>query len=377
MDIAELLAFAVKNNASDLHLSSGLPPMIRVDGDIRRLTLPALDTAQLQELLYSTMSDQQRRDYEANLEVDYSYSVQGLARFRVNCFHHDRGVGGAFRTIPDSVWTLEDIGAPPIFRDIIDAPRGLILMTGPTGSGKSTTLAAMIDHLNNIVEGHVLTIEDPIEFVHRSKKCVINQREVHRDTHGFNQALRAALREDPDIILVGEMRDIETIRLALTAAETGHLVFSTLHTNDAIGGVTRLLDMGVEPFLLSASVRAFLAQRLVRRLCPECKVTAAETNHDMSGAVGIPREVIAAAYEAKGCESCRGTGYFGRLAIFEVVPLSQKIQDIIVKGGGYAELEAQAKTEGFQGMRDYGWEKVIAGETTIAEVLSATSSDMN
>jgi twitching motility protein PilT len=233
MDIAELLAFAVKNNASDLHLSSGLPPMIRVDGDIRRLTLPALDTAQLQELVYSTMSDQHRRDFEANLEVDYSYSVQGMARFRVNCFHHDRGVGGAFRTIPDTVWTLEDIGAPPIFRDIIDAPRGLILMTGPTGSGKSTTLAAMIDHLNNNVEGHVLTIEDPIEFVHRSKRCVINQREVHRDTHGFNQALRAALREDPDIILVGEMRDIETIRLALTAAETGHLVFSTLHTSSA------------------------------------------------------------------------------------------------------------------------------------------------
>ena len=203
---------------------------------------------------------------EANLEVDYSYSVQGLARFRVNCFHHDRGVGGAFRTIPDTVWTLEDIGAPPIFRDIIDAPRGLILMTGPTGSGKSTTLAAMIDHLNNLVEGHVLTIEDPIEFVHRSKKCVINQREVHRDTHGFNQALRAALREDPDIILVGEMRDIETIRLALTAAETGHLVFSTLHTNDAPQSMTRLMNMGVPGYNITSAINLVIAQRLVRTL---------------------------------------------------------------------------------------------------------------
>ncbi len=272
MDIAELLAFAVKNNASDLHLSSGLPPMIRVDGDIRRLTLPALDTAQLQELIYSTMSDAHRRDFEANLEVDYSYSVQGMARFRVNCFHHDRGVGGAFRTIPDTVWTLEDVGAPPIFRDIIDAPRGLILMTGPTGSGKSTTLAAMIDHLNNQVEGHVLTIEDPIEFVHRSKKCVINQREIHRDTHGFNQALRAALREDPDIILVGEMRDIETIRLALTAAETGHLVFSTLHTSSAPKTIDRIIDVfpagekSMVRSMLSESLRAVITQTLLKRV---------------------------------------------------------------------------------------------------------------
>jgi len=190
----------------------------------------------------------------------------------VNCFHHDRGVGGAFRTIPDTVWTLEDVGAPPIFRDIIDAPRGLILMTGPTGSGKSTTLAAMIDHLNNQVEGHVLTIEDPIEFVHRSKKCVINQREVHRDTHGFNQALRAALREDPDIILVGEMRDIETIRLALTAAETGHLVFSTLHTSSAPKTIDRIIDVfpagekAMVRSMLSESLRAVITQTLLKRV---------------------------------------------------------------------------------------------------------------
>ena len=272
MDIAELLAFSVKNNASDLHLSSGLPPMIRVDGDIRRLTLPALETAQLQELIYSTMSDRVRRDFEANLEVDYSYSIQGLARFRVNCYHHERGVGGAFRTIPDKVWTLEDVGAPPIFREIIDAPRGLILLTGPTGSGKSTTLAAMVDYLNSTVEGHILTIEDPIEFVHVSKKCVINQREIHRDTHGFNQALRAALRQDPDIILVGEMRDVETIRLALTAAETGHLVFSTLHTSSAPKTIDRIIDVfpggekAMVRSMLSESLRAVITQALMKRI---------------------------------------------------------------------------------------------------------------
>ena len=272
MDIAELLAFSVKNKASDLHLSSGLPPMIRVDGDLRRLTLPALDNQQLTELLYSTMSDHQRRDFEANLEVDFSYAVPGLARFRVNCFHHDRGVGGAFRTIPMAVWTLEDIGAPPSFKEIINVPRGLILVTGPTGSGKTTTLAAMIDHLNTSLPGHILTIEDPIEFVHTSKKCLINQREVHRDTHGFNQALRSALREDPDIILVGEMRDIETIRLALTAAETGHLVFATLHTSSAAKTIDRIIDVfpagekSMVRSMLSESLRAVIAQTLMKRI---------------------------------------------------------------------------------------------------------------
>ncbi len=272
MDIAELLAFSVKNEASDLHLSSGLPPMIRVDGDLRQLSVPALDNPQLTELLYSTMNDHQRRDFEANLEVDFSYAVQGLARFRVNCFHNDRGVGGAFRTIPMAVWTLEDIGAPPSFKDIINVPRGLVLVTGPTGSGKSTTLAAMIDHLNKSVAGHILTIEDPIEFVHTSRKCLINQREVHRDTHGFNQALRAALREDPDIILVGEMRDIETIRLALTAAETGHLVFATLHTSSAAKTIDRIIDVfpagekSMVRSMLSESLRAVIAQTLMKRI---------------------------------------------------------------------------------------------------------------
>ena len=272
MDIAELLAFSVKNKASDLHLSAGLPAMIRVDGDLRRLTLPALDNQQLTELLYSTMNDHQRRDFEANLELDFSYAVPGLARFRVNCFHHDRGVGGAFRTIPTKVLTLDELGAPPSFKEIIDVPRGLVLVTGPTGSGKSTTLAAMIDHINNTLAGHILTIEDPIEFVHSSRKCLINQREVHRDTLGFNQALRSALREDPDIILVGEMRDIETIRLALTAAETGHLVFATLHTSSAAKTIDRIIDVfpaGEKTMvrsMLSESLRAVIAQTLLKRV---------------------------------------------------------------------------------------------------------------
>ncbi|NND40131.1 MAG: PilT/PilU family type 4a pilus ATPase, partial [Pseudomonadales bacterium] len=225
MDITELLAFSAKQNASDLHLSAGLPPMIRVDGDVRRINLPPLEHKDVHSLIYEIMNDAQRRDYEEHLETDFSFEVPGVARFRVNAFNQNRGSGAVFRTIPSKVLTMEDLGMGQVFRDVAAVPRGLVLVTGPTGSGKSTTLAAMIDFINENRYDHILTIEDPIEFVHESKKCLVNQREVHRDTHGFDNALRSALREDPDIILVGEMRDLETIRLALTAAETGHLVF--------------------------------------------------------------------------------------------------------------------------------------------------------
>ena len=235
MDITELLAFSAKNGASDLHLSAGLPPMIRVDGDVRRINLPAMEHKEVHALVYDIMNDKQRKDYEEFLETDFSFDVPGVARFRVNAFNQNRGAGAVFRTIPSKVLTMEDLGMGKVFQKISDFPRGIVLVTGPTGSGKSTTLAAMMDYINESRYEHILTIEDPIEFVHESKKCLVNQREVHRDTLGFAEALRSALREDPDIILVGELRDLETIRLALTAAETGHLVFGTclLYTSDA------------------------------------------------------------------------------------------------------------------------------------------------
>jgi twitching motility protein PilT len=272
MDIAELLTFSVKNGASDLHLSAGLPPMIRVDGDVRKINVPALDHKTVHGLVYDIMNDKQRKDYEEFLETDFSFEIPGLARFRVNAFNQNRGAGAVFRTIPQDILTLEDLGTPAIFKKIADNPRGLVLVTGPTGSGKSTTLAAMIDYINNKAFAHILTIEDPIEFVHESKKCLINQREVHRDTHGFNEALRSALREDPDIILVGEMRDLETIRLALTAAETGHLVFGTLHTSSAAKTIDRIIDVfpaaekTMVRSMLSESLRAVIAQTLMRKI---------------------------------------------------------------------------------------------------------------
>ncbi|MGB5717998.1 MAG: type IV pilus twitching motility protein PilT [Gammaproteobacteria bacterium] len=272
MDIAELLTFSVKNGASDLHLSAGLPPMIRVDGDMRKVNVPALDHKTVHGLVYDIMNDKQRKDYEEFLETDFSFEIPDLARFRVNAFNHNRGAGAVFRTIPSDILSLEDLGTPQIFKDISDTPRGLVLVTGPTGSGKSTTLAAMIDYINSLQYAHILTIEDPIEFVHQSKKCLLNQREVHRDTLGFNEALRSALREDPDIILVGEMRDLETIRLALTAAETGHLVFGTLHTTSAAKTIDRVIDVfpaaekTMVRSMLSESLRAVIAQTLLKKV---------------------------------------------------------------------------------------------------------------
>ena len=272
MDIAELLAFSVKHNASDLHLSAGLPPMIRVDGDIRRINVPALEHKVVHALVYDIMNDKQRKDYEEFLETDFSFEIPGLARFRVNAFNQARGASAVFRTIPSKVLTLEDLGCPQTFKEIVDVPRGLVLVTGPTGSGKSTTLAAMMDYKNDSDYSHILTIEDPIEFVHSSKKCLINQREVHRDTLGFAEALRSALREDPDIILVGELRDLETIRLALTAAETGHLVFGTLHTSSAAKTIDRIIDVfpagekSMVRSMLSESLRAVIAQTLLKKI---------------------------------------------------------------------------------------------------------------
>ncbi|MEJ2682262.1 MAG: type IV pilus twitching motility protein PilT [Gammaproteobacteria bacterium] len=272
MDITELLAFSAKNNASDLHLSAGLPPMIRVDGDVRRINLPPMDHKQVHGLIYDIMNDKQRKDFEEYLETDFSFEVPGVARFRVNAFNQNRGAGAVFRTIPSKVLTMEELGVGQVFRDIAKFPRGLCLVTGPTGSGKSTTLAALLDFINENRYDHILTIEDPIEFVHDSKKCLVNQREVHRDTLGFAEALRSALREDPDIILVGEMRDLETIRLALTAAETGHLVFGTLHTTSAAKTIDRVVDVfpaaekSMVRSMLSESLQGVISQTLLKKI---------------------------------------------------------------------------------------------------------------
>ena len=282
MDITQLLAFSVKNKASDLHLSAGLPPMIRVHGDVRRLNVEPLDHKEVYAMVYDIMNDGQRKRYEEFLEIDFSFEIEGLARFRVNAFNHNRGAGAVFRTIPSIILTLEQLNAPKIFSELALKPRGLVLVTGPTGSGKSTTLAAMVDYLNENEYGHILTVEDPIEFVHNSKKCLINQREVGPHTQSFAAALKSALREDPDAILVGEMRDLETIRLAMTAAETGHLVFGTLHTSSAAKTIDRIIDVfpaeekEMVRAMLSESLQAVIAQTLCKTKDGSGRVAAHE-----------------------------------------------------------------------------------------------------
>ena len=282
MEVSELLAFTVKNNASDLHLSSGEPPMIRIHGDMTRIKMPAVEKREVQAMVYDIMSDAQRKTFEEHLELDFSFALGEIARFRVNVFEQKRGMSAVFRVIPSEVLTLEDLKCPEIFKEIAMTPRGICLVTGPTGSGKSTTLAAMVDHRNESERGHILTIEDPIEFVHKSKNSLISQRELGPHTLSFDNALRSALREDPDVVLVGELRDLETIRLALTAAETGHMVFGTLHTSSAPKTIDRVIDVfpaaekEMVRSMLSESIRAVISQTLLKTADGNGRVAAHE-----------------------------------------------------------------------------------------------------
>lgn len=271
MDISELLIFAVENKGSDLHMSAGEPPVVRIHGEMRKIEVPALDKDEVHNMIYEILNDNQRKSYEEHLELDFSFSLGDYGRFRVNVFKQARGDAAVFRTIPTKIPTFEELNLPKVFMDLSRLEKGLVLVTGPTGSGKSTTLAAMVDLVNKEEKGHIITIEDPIEFLHPSKSCLVNQRELGPHTHSFANALRSALREDPDVILVGELRDLDTIALTMTAAETGHLVFGTLHTSSAPDTVDRVIDVfpaaqqNQVRSMFAESIQAIITQALFRR----------------------------------------------------------------------------------------------------------------
>jgi len=372
VDITQLLAFSVKNNASDLHLSAGLPPMIRVHGDVRRINVEPLDHKQVHAMVYDIMNDTQRKHFEEFLEIDFSFEIEGLARFRVNAFNQQRGAGAVFRTIPSKILTLEQLNAPKIFGDLALKPRGMVLVTGPTGSGKTNTLYSSIAKLNT-VDTNIMTAEDPVEFNFPG----INQVQMKEQIGlNFAAALRSFLRQDPNIILVGEIRDFETAEIAIKASLTGHLVLSTLHTNDAPSTINRLMNMGVEPFLVATSVNIICAQRLVRRLCINCKMV--DPHHQPEEAlykVGFTPEEVQRGitfYKPVGCDICNKRGYKGRVGLYEVLEMSETLKDMILTGASAIEIREQGQKEGMITLRRSGCRKVLDGVTTIEEIIRET-----
>jgi len=337
MLIHELLDFAAKSGASDIHISAGAIPALRIDGEIRKLDHDPLTPEEAKRIAYSVMNEKQKTIFENELELDFSIGLKGLARFRINAFNQVNGVGMVLRFIPEETWTLSRLGGPAVLQQLAELPRGLVLVTGPTGSGKSSTLAAMIDHINSNKNQHILTIEDPIEFVHKPKRCVINQREVGSHSKGFAQALKSALREDPDVILVGEMRDLETISLALTAAETGHLVFGTLHTNSAIETVDRIID--VFPPIQQHQIRAQLASSLM-----------GVVSQSLVKMVNKP----------------------GRVAVFEVMTATPAVRNIIREGKTFKLTSTMqtSKGEGMITMADAAKAMVNAGVLTRQQAIA-------
>lgn len=373
--MAELLGRMVARGASDVHLQAGAPPHIRVDGELRPWEAsPKLKPAQTEQIALAMMTEDQQALFLHRHELDFAFTIPEVARFRCNAYRQRGSVAIAMRVIGDAIPGFEALGLPSdVVSTWAEQPRGLVLVTGPTGSGKTTSLAAMVDYINRRFARNVITVEDPIEILHRNQKSLVIQREVGLDTADFVDALKYAMRQDPDVIMIGEMRDTETAKIAVQSALTGHLVLSTLHTNDALSSITRMMDMGVESYLLSSTINAILAQRLVRTLCAKCKKPHILSDDEIMNWKLAPflrnERTI---YRAGGCDECGHTGYSGRSAIIEILILSNQIRKLITNQADQDIIYRTALDEGLRTMYEDGMRKVAEGTTTIEEVLRIT-----
>lgn len=373
LTIDQLLVECVEKKGSDLHLVVGMPPCIRINGDLVQVDAPPLKQGDMEYMILSILKDYQRERLEQDWELDFSYAIAGCARFRGNVMIQRGTLAAVFRVVPFVIPEFDKLGLPQDIKRLCDLPRGLVLVTGPTGSGKSTTLAAMIDMINNTRACNIVTVEDPIEFLHKHKKSTVRQRELGTDTHSFASALRHVLRHDPDIIMIGEMRDRETCEMAIQAALTGHLVFSTLHTNDSASAYTRLLDMGLEPYLITSTVIGILAQRLVRKICTRCR-EAYTPEPELLSKIGIRPGIQL--YRGKGCKQCGGSGYSGRIGIFELLVPDANITKLVLQRAPFEQIKQYCLKRGdFDSLRRDGLRKAIEGLTTIEQVLGATQND--
>ena len=373
----QLLSAGVKSNASDVHLKVGAPPMFRIDGRLRDIKAPKLAPEDTKNIVATILAaGGQKQNIDELLELDTAYLLAEVGRFRVNVFRQRGSFEIILRIIPLDIPTIDKLGLPPVLKDIASNERGLVLVTGVTGSGKSSTLAAMIHHVNENFRKHVLTIEDPIEFLHNDLSCSVSQREIGSDTVDFATALRGALRQDPDVILVGEIRDMETAEIAIQASLTGHLVFSTLHTNDAPSATTRLIDMGIEPFLISSSVLCIMAQRLVRILCKECRVVEHPEMEMLRGLGGEQYLNSGTFFQPGGCPKCLNTGYIGRSGIYEMMMVDDEVRAMINRRADSNELKHLARKKGMLTLREDAVLKAASGITSLAEVLRVTQEDI-
>ena len=327
--LQQLLKTMVEYGATDLHITVDSAPQVRIDGRMVPLKLPPLDAAQTRWLCYGIMTDQQKHRLEEDLEVDFSFGLQGVSRFRANVFNQRGATAGAFRTIPEVIRSFEQLGLPPIVQTLCEKPRGLVLVTGVTGSGKSTSLAAMLDRINDTESLHILTVEDPVEYVHRHKRCLVNQREIHSDTQSFKKALRSALRQDPDVVLIGELRDLETIESALTIAETGHLTFATLHTNSCVQTINRIID--VFPAHQQPQIRAQLSLVLEGVLCQSLIPKASGKGRSLALEVMVPNSAIRNLIRDDKVHQIYGTMQTGQLK-YGMQTFNQSLSDLVQKG---------------------------------------------